>query len=381
LRATDRAATVDLVARGAHAVARIRALAPGQPEFERINPLIDPRWSEFVCAAPAATAFHHRAWLALLARQYRYELFACCLTDRDGQIQAGVPLARVASRLTGTRLVSLPFSDVVPPLYRADSGPRLELELSRALCAESARQRVSLDLHAPWTALAGSYESGRFWHHTVALGRSFDELESETDRACRKNLRKARRAGVVVSVRTDEAALDAFYRLHAQTRHRQGVPIQPRRFIRGFAELFAQDLGFVMLAQVGTQVIAGAVLLRWNGTLIYKYSASDRSEQGKRPVDLMTAEAIRFGSEQGLHTFDFGRTDVDNPGLRTFKLKWGAQEHRLAYTKLSHAPGQARAKHTPRPLAKLSQLQHAAIRTAPPAFGRLVGQVLYRHFA
>src|SRR3712207_7808324 len=42
-----------------------------------------------------------------------------------------------------------------------------------------------------------------------------------------------------------------FFRLHVQTRRRQGVPTQPRRFIMAFEDLFTEALGFVALARDG----------------------------------------------------------------------------------------------------------------------------------
>ena len=73
-------------------------------------------------------------------------------------------------------------------------------------------------------------------------------------------------------------------------------------------------------------------------TLTYKYGASDVAFLDRRPNNLLFAEAIGYGVEHGFERLDFGRTDYDNPGLRTFKLGWGATEHQLAYTYLG-APG------------------------------------------
>ena len=53
-----------------------------------------------MCAAvtrsPAATVFHHPAWLRLLRTTYRYEMTACVVLGDEGTPLAGVPVAALA---------------------------------------------------------------------------------------------------------------------------------------------------------------------------------------------------------------------------------------------------------------------------------------------
>jgi lipid II:glycine glycyltransferase (peptidoglycan interpeptide bridge formation enzyme) len=177
---------------------------------------------------------------------------------------------------------------------------------------------------------------------------------------------------VIVQRRTDQAGLERFYRLHLQTRRQQGVPTQPRRFILRFAELFQAGLGFVLLASQGGRDAAGAVFLAAGGTLTYKYGASDRRLLSVRPNNLLFMEAIRWGCENGQQVLDFGRTDLENEGLRAFKRGWGAQESPLRYTLFSRrptVPGPSRTDVVLRPI----------IKRAPAVVGRLIGEALYRH--
>jgi hypothetical protein len=74
---------------------------------EVLDPLTDPRWEAFVTAASDALVFHHPAWLELVRDQYGYDLRAWALVEGD-RVVGGLPVARVRSRLTGTRLVAEP---------------------------------------------------------------------------------------------------------------------------------------------------------------------------------------------------------------------------------------------------------------------------------
>jgi CelD/BcsL family acetyltransferase involved in cellulose biosynthesis len=97
-----------------------------------VDPVRDPRWLSLIESAPDACIFHHPAWLALLARTYRYPLIACAVLDAQGELEAGVPLALVGGRVNRERLVALPFSDMTPPLAR-DGRPSQWRRLGRRL--------------------------------------------------------------------------------------------------------------------------------------------------------------------------------------------------------------------------------------------------------
>jgi lipid II:glycine glycyltransferase (peptidoglycan interpeptide bridge formation enzyme) len=150
------------------------------------------------------------------------------------------------------------------------------------------------------------------------------------------------------------------------------VPTQPRRFIRAFAQLFAQGLGYVMLAELDGQPISAAVFLTSGDTTVYKYGASDERHLRLRPNNLLFADAIQRACDAGYTTFDFGRTDFENSGLATFKRSFGAAERELSYSYLSERP--------PGPEGGLShKVLAAVIQRGPLWAGEAIGTALYRH--
>lgn len=340
-----------------------------------IDPIADPRWATLVAASDAATPFHHPAWLTLLREQYGYDLIACCAEGPRGELDGGLPLARIASRLTGSRLVALPFSDLCPPLRACGAPAETAATVLDALEAERLRRGLEVEVRADLPGAAGGRPGARFLHHAVPLEADVDAVAARFSRSqVRRGIAKAEREGVTVRQATDVDALKEFYRLHLATRRRQGAPTQPWRFIRRFAALFEQDLGFVLLARVGGRTIAAAVFLELRRTLVYKYGASDRRQLDKRPNNLLFMEAIRHGCERGARRLDLGRTDLANAGLRRFKLAWGAEESELAYTRLGGAADDALAG------GGIPPAVGAAIRRGPPLVGRAIGAAFYGHF-
>ena len=81
---------------------------------------------------------------------------------------------------------------------------------------------------------------------------------------------------------------------------------------------------------------------------------------------------MEWGSNHSHRWFDFGRTDLDQPGLREFKRRWGATEMPLSYTTIGRS----------RPVAResLSRALAPLIRHAPRGVGTLIGELMYRHF-
>lgn len=338
-----------------------------------IDPIANPAWSALLADSPSASVFHHPAWLRLLRDQYGYSLQAICV-EEGGEIAAAIPLARIESRLTGKRLIALPFSDVCPPLLAAGARPTALAALGDALVVERERTGLDLTVHESLPHLPGAFVQHRFYRHLLPLSEDPGEVESRYSKSqIRRGIKKAKREGLRAERRTDTAALDAFYALHLRTRRKLGVPTQPKRFIRRFEGLFDAGLGFVELVLDSDRPIAAAVFLTQGDTITYKYGASDERGLGKRPNNLLFAEAIRWACESGLRTLDFGRTDLDNEGLRRFKRSWGAAEEELSYTYLT-------ADEPALGPQLRDRVMGATIRRSPPAVGRLVGEALYGHF-
>jgi CelD/BcsL family acetyltransferase involved in cellulose biosynthesis len=336
--------------------------------------MADSAWSDLVDRDPAATIFHDPGWLRLLGEQYRYPISAWCVTGADGRLAAGLPVALVRSRLTGARLISIPFSDTCPPLQDPASGLDPSV-LAQGIEEERGRAGLPLEVRGEVVGAPGGTVVQKYVQHRLALEPDIEQVERRFSKSqVKRGIAKAIREGVTVERHQDRAALGRFYAMHMATRRHQGMPTQPRRFILRFSQLFDAGQGFVLLARHQGRDIAGAVFLAAGNTLTYKYGASRRSALAVRPNNLLFMEAIRWGCEHGMGTLDFGRTDLDNEGLMAFKRSWGAAELPLAYTYLG--------RRKPDTGPGLSQrAMKTVIQHSPPALGRLVGEALYRDFA
>lgn len=337
----------------------------------QLNNPFDQDWMNFIGNETEAMIFHHPAWIKLIADCYGYRPFVLGIRDGDGQYCAGVPLMEINSPLTGRRWVSLPFSDFCSVLGGKDDAYRqITSDLLRLAKAENIHK---LELRWSYSNHPALVTDSDFVFHELELQSDHEKVFASLHPMHRRNIKTACAKGVEIVNGNTRDHLKEYYNLHLLTRRRQGVPSQPWKFFEGLGKLFEKGLGFLLLAYLNQNCIAGAVFLHWQKTLTYKYGASVRDELQVRPNNLIMWTAIRWGCENGLKRMDFGRTDLPNEGLRTFKSRWGAREFQIPYTYL--APHQKKSGH-----GRLMTLLSGVIQKSPAWVCRLSGELLYKHF-
>jgi CelD/BcsL family acetyltransferase involved in cellulose biosynthesis len=334
----------------------------------------DPAWGRFVARHPEATCFHHPSWSSTLASAYGFAVRVAVQRGTDGTVVAGMPLAEVR-RPTGARRWScLPFSDECAPLVAPGMSAAGLLQgvdaLRRAHHVADLEVRTGLDhpgVVSRQVAVA----------HTLHLGYDTDggAPPRGPKPSVRRHVARAGRLGVRVDAGRSLADVETYYRLHVRTRRRQGVPAQPRRyFLVLWERMIEPGDGLLLIARQGGRAVAGAVYLVGGRTVTYKYGASDAEFWPLRANHAVMARAIVWAREQGLAAFDFGRTDLDNPGLMQFKASWGARSRPLCYTSFSGRAGRRGTRSVPGLLASV-------IRHSPSVLCRGLGEVLYRYAA
>ena len=224
-----------------------------------IDPRANPAWDEFVATHPEATVFHTAAWAAVLCETYGYRPRYYVLAGASGEITAALPTMLVSSRLTGRRLVGLPFSDLCPPLAHpgADTAALVGSVLRDAAAGRLSYVEVRgpsplpLEDHgfksAPW-----------FLRYLVPLDAPLKELEARFHPSARRGIRKAEKQLVRVRCTGSAEDLRRFYDLNLETRRGHGLMPQPLRFFQRIqAHYLASGEGFLLVAEARGRLIAG----------------------------------------------------------------------------------------------------------------------------
>jgi CelD/BcsL family acetyltransferase involved in cellulose biosynthesis len=336
-------------------------------QLERVS-IDDPRWRQFVDAAPDSTIFHRAEWVSVLAQTYRFRAFAVIATEGSTAV-AGAPFLAVGGPFR-RRWSSLPFTDACAPLGSAPAVSAFVGELERFAIKNGIS---SVEVRADHRSRPANSASVAV-RHVLALDRKAGATLRGVAPAHARNARHAERAGVQIAVGNALSDVEAFYGLHVRTRRRLGVPVQPWRFFRLLGErIIAPGHGFVLTARRAGRPLGAAIFLASGETLVYKYGASDEREWAHRPNDLLFWTAIGAACQDGYGNLDFGRSDIADAGLRRFKSSWGARESALNYTFLGAAQktGGTRVRNALAPL----------IRHSAPLVCRALGEALYRYSA
>jgi lipid II:glycine glycyltransferase (peptidoglycan interpeptide bridge formation enzyme) len=191
----------------------------------------------------------------------------------------------------------------------------------------------------------------------------------------RRAIRKAERSEVNAVVIRNRQAIGEFYRLHAETRRRHGLPPQPSSFFFNiYEQIIKTGHGFTVLARLRSRTIAAAIFFHFGRNGLYKYAASDKRFQAFRANNLVMWRGIQFLVCRGAKKLHFGRTDCENSGLRRFKLSWDTEEETIDYFRVDPSGRQCLA-----PVRPHSGFHKRIFGTLPLMVNRLAASMIYPH--
>ncbi len=295
----------------------------------RVEVCADPvAWDEFVLQAPDGTMAHRWAWLGIVSGCYGHRVIpiAAC----RGETLAGVlPLVLMRSRLFGRHLVSMPFLDAGGLCTAGDRAA--DDALVRAAIALAEDSGAHLELRHTADRPISLVPSLRKIGLVLDLTGGEDAVWARIDKVRRRQVRKARRSGLVVSIHGREA-LPGFNRILETNMRDLGSPTHRRGFARRIMDEFGEDAR-ILLARDGDAVIGAGMVLIQGDWLGVPWLAALRPSFPRAPNQLLYWEAIRYAIARGCRVFDFGRS---SPGTGPYesKLQWAAEPVQLYWHRL-----------------------------------------------
>jgi lipid II:glycine glycyltransferase (peptidoglycan interpeptide bridge formation enzyme) len=163
--------------------------------------------------------------------------------------------------------------------------------------------------------------------------RTEDDVLAGMNQLWRRNIRKAEKAGVVVST-GGSADLKAFHDLYAHTAERDGFTPRPLSYFETMYDaLGAEDPGRITLwlAHHEGDLVAATIAVRVGTHAWYSYGASSTDKREVRGSNAVQWEMIRDAMAQGAEVYDLrGITDTLDPqdphvGLIQFKVGTGGE--------------------------------------------------------
>ncbi|MBO0848400.1 MAG: GNAT family N-acetyltransferase [Pseudonocardia sp.] len=344
--------------------------------IQRVDPRTDPRWRK-LASGPEGSLFTSPPWIQAVCDSYDFTPEARLAVSDDGEPIGGFAWVTVDD-IRGERISSLPFCDRADPIVVAPGG---WAGLADDALATDAPLTLRCFSDNPATTDPRLRAVGEVaWHHTP-LGCTEEELYRKISSTSRRNLKAADRNGVRVTASTELDAVHTFHRLHVGLRKRKyRLLAQPVEFFERIWQRFTGDgddtAVITLLAQVDGEVAAGAMYLVWGDRLYYKFGASLSEHLPKRPNDALYWAALKLALSRGLTSVDWGVSDLDQPGLVSYKRKWASEERRVVT--LRGGPDPAPKTEVGSMLGELTRL--FTEESVPDEISTKAGALLYRHF-
>ncbi len=271
----------------------------------------------------------------------------------------------------GARRISLPFCDLVDLDcdQRAWASLRTSfLDAPHAKLTTSGRHPIVQD---------PAFDSEIVAVHQVVPVDPTAEPGERYSTLSRRMVRKSDAAGITYRIAHDLDALATFHAMHVGVRkHRYGLLAQPFSFFEAIHEAYlAAGDGAVLLGEVDGEVVGGCVLLHTDDAVHYKFAATRPEYRSSGVSHGAVHAALQYSRDVGRPCFDFGRADLDQPGLVDFKRRFGALASPIAVStrgELARSPFRD----------LLVTLTGSFTRpTTPDPLTALAGAHLYRYFA
>lgn len=345
------------------------AEVPASFEVRVLQPSDVVRWDAFVEACPEATFFHRAGWREVLERGFGHAahfLYA----QRDGRIEGVLPLGHVKSRLFTNALISAPFC-----VYggAAVTNEAARHALDQAACDLAQRLQVDyLELrqrrahHPDWPRKDDLYVTFR-----KTLDPDPEKNYLAIPRKQRAMVRKGQEAGLVSEVEPD---IERCYATYADSVHRLGTPVFPKKYFQVLKEVFGAACEVLTVTRE-KRAVASVMNFYFRDEVLPYYGGGTTEAREVAANDFMYWEVMRRACERGVRVFDYGRSKVGT-GSFSFKKNWGFTPEALHY---EYRLIRASAVPDLNPLNPRYRLVIATWKRLPLALTKLIGPFIARN--
>lgn len=279
-------------------------------------------WNEFLEETAGGNHYQRFEWMEL-NRRFLGLTPAGLLAEEGDRIRGLLPLSRIQSRLFGNLLVSMPFVNFGGAVPSA--GPVTDHLLQEARRLSESEGCDYLEIRA-FEAYEGFLHSDRKVSMTLELPESDEIMWESFSRKHRKNIRRALKNGVQVSVGGAEL-VSGFYQVMERNWRSLGTPLYQKAYFEGLFEAMP-DSHRIFLGRHEGKPVAATLVGHFGPVLEGMWAAQDPRTQSLQSNYVMYWEMIRWACARGLKRFHLGRS-TRGSGAAEFKARWNAKAEPL----------------------------------------------------
>lgn len=247
----------------------------------------------------------------------------------DSDLVGVLPLFRMRSRLFGDKLVSVPFTSRGSAVLgddRPDAAKRALLDRTRELADELGVDFVSLRANDLGDCPRFTRRN-RFLAFHVDVDRDPDAVWDGLKPSRQRAVRQARENDAVeFDVGDSVDDLREYYDLYLESMRGHGSPPHSFEFFETLWDRLYED-GHLRLGLVREEgsLINGVIDLAAGTTVVQKGVVSDYERRDLNGGSLVSWRSLKWASDQGYETYDFGRTR-EGSGVYMFKKSFGGEK-------------------------------------------------------
>lgn len=288
----------------------------------------EPRWDEFVHALPEGTFYHLSGWRGIVESHLRHRThYLTC--EGGGQLRAVLPLVHMQSRLFGNALISLPFLVYGGPLAVTAEAERAIVARAMGLAEELGVDSLELRNQQPLNESLHGSGWTRDGSRVTFRKPIFADPESNMKAIPRKQramVRKGMEAGLTWEIDHDVSRL---YPALLECKRNLGTPFFGRSYLQAVKDTFGNQVEILTVVR-GRQIISSVMSFRYKDQIMPYYGGGGLAARQYRANDYMYWCVMEKACQEGVRTFDYGRSTVGT-GAYNFKRFWGFEPEPLAY--------------------------------------------------
>ncbi len=278
-------------------------------------------WDAYVRGAEGGLPQHLSGWREVMAAAYGYD--TCYLMalsdDTETPVVRGVlPLYLNPSALLGRSLTTMPGGLCAEDDETAEALIAHGMELARRL---RAKRFVLHDTRQSWPGPLRTECAHEAWIVDVQAGE--EAVWQALDRNIRRQVRMARRNGLVVEIDRSGARLGDLYAVLSRFAHAAGTPVFGRDFLEHVVEQFPHEHNMALVYSDGNP-IAGYFQLEMGDAVYGVWGAALHEYLELRPVYLAYWELLADTMARGFRRLDMGRAPRDSNASK-YKGQWNGR--------------------------------------------------------
>lgn len=306
--------------------------------IKNIDLASDERWDNFVLHNPKGSIYHTSSWLHSVSSSLGYKIYPIGIENSNTRELIGIlPLAKVKNLISGSKLISFPLSTHCEPLISEKLIGDIFDKVNSEFKKNDYMELRSLDCSC---TMEGTSLNENYLIHILELEESEDNtFQKFHGTSVRASIRRADKNDLTFEINNSIPGLKAFYSLYTDLRTRLGLPFLSYNFFNSiYKNLIKDDRILIPLVRYGNHVVAAGFILKFKDTFYLEYTASDNTMLNLYPNHKLFWEIIKIAIENKAKFVDFGRTEVNNNSLISFKEKWNAIRKQLKYWRIGNQP-------------------------------------------